>query len=136
MKTAIIYVKGYRRLERIVNTLSQTLQRGGHSVDLFAVGTSGEQPVSFRRYDRVYVGSPVLGYFRGRIPAELAAYLQKAMGLDRPKTAVFVSKRLLGNTKTTKTIMAMLEHHGSQVVDFEFVGSLADAERFGQRLRE
>ncbi len=135
MKTAIIYVKGYRKLERMVQVLSQTLQQSGHTVDLFGVNIH-EQPGSFRRYDRVYVGSPVVGYFRGRIPAELTAYLQKALGLDRAKTAVFVTKRLLGNSKTTKTVMALLESQGSQVVDFEFVGNRADAERFAKRLRE
>jgi flavorubredoxin len=135
VKTAIIYVKGYRRLDRMVELLSQTLQKAGHSVDLFRVN-AGEQPGSFRRYDRVYVGSPVLGYFRGRVPPELTAYLQKALGLDRPKTAVFVTKRLLGNSKTTKTVMALLESQGSQVVDFEFVGSPADVERFAKRLHD
>jgi hypothetical protein len=64
------------------------------------------------------VGCPVIGFFRGKLPSEFINYINKCSGLERKKSIVFIIPGLIGNDKTLKNLMSVLEKKGSFVIDF------------------
>ena len=134
MKVAIIYSVKYPKLESAAKALGKTLERGGHHVEYLQL-TRAERPPNLGKYDFVYVGSIAEGSLGGKVPTEVGEYLKQCRGLQNVKSAAFMLKRVWGNVKGLKRLMGVLESTGSQVMDFQTIGTEADAERLGKRLR-
>lgn len=134
MKVAIIYSPQHKKLEKAAKELGKTLESRGHHVDHLHIART-DRPLSVARYDFVYLGSVMEGIFGGKIPAEVSGFIKQYRGFQNTKSAAFSVKRLFGNTKGLRRLMAVLEHMGSQVMDFEVIGSSADAEALASRLK-
>lgn len=138
MRVAIIYSPQHRKLEDVAKTLGKVLEKGGHRVEYVHIQRT-DRPLSLGKYDFVYLGSVMEGTFGGKIPLEVSDYIKQCRGFQSTKSAAFVIKRLLfgsfGNNKGTKRLMALLESMGSQVMDFQVIGSKADSEALGKRLK-
>jgi len=105
----------------------------GHTVEEIKVENTAKTP-SFYPYQLIFVGSPVFGFFGGKYSDTLAAYLQRASGLEGKKTAVFVTPKRFGVRKATRRIMSQLEKKGSFVIDFRCIRNTAEATEFGEKL--
>ena len=134
MRIAIIYSPKYKKLESAAKTLGKTLESGGHHIEYFQISKT-DRPPNIGRYDFVYVGSVAEGTFGGKVPTEVAEYLKQCRGLQSVKSATFMIKRFMGNTKGLKRLMSVLENMGSQVMDFQTIGHESDVERLGRRLK-
>jgi flavorubredoxin len=135
MKVAIIYAPKDKKLEIAAKALGKALVQGGHLVDYVEM-VKTDRPQNLTRYDFVYIGSVAEGTFGGKVPVEVTEYLKQCRGLQNVKSAAFMIKRLMGNTKGLKRLMAVMESMGTQVMDFQTVGHPADAEYLGKRLRK
>ncbi|MBD3309098.1 hypothetical protein GF339_22045 [candidate division KSB3 bacterium] len=135
MKIAILYSPQHRKLETTAKALGQALEQQGHRVDYIQLGQSSRPP-SVRTYDFLYVGSVMEGTFGGKVPPQLADALRQFRGFQNSKSATFTLKRLFGNTKGMKRLMALLESLGSQVMDFQVVSKKGDVDALAKRLRE
>jgi flavodoxin len=134
MKIAIIYSPQHRKLEVIAKTLGQTLEAEGHRIDYFHIGKS-DRPPNVRRYDFVCLGSVAEGTFGGKVPVAVSEYIKQCRGFESTKSAAFMMKRFLSlNNRGLRRLMAVLEHMGSMVMDFQLISHKADAEILGKRL--
>lgn len=135
MKVAIIYLPQHQKLENAARSLGRVLEQGGHRVEYFTINTE-ERSKSFRNYDFIYLGSVSEGTFGGKIPAKVSEFVKQARGFGNSKSGAFLMKRAFSfNNKGLKRLMAVLESAGSLVQDFQLVGSNADVELLGKRLK-
>jgi menaquinone-dependent protoporphyrinogen IX oxidase len=134
MKIVIIYSPQHRKLEAAAKVLGQALQKDGHLVDYLHVGKS-DRPVSVRRYDFVYLGSVATGSFGGKVPVEVSEFVKQCRGFGHAKSAAFMLKKMLFNSKGLRRLMAVLESAGSVVVDFQIVAHTSDVELLAKRLK-
>jgi len=134
MRIAIIYSPKHRKLESTAKKLGKTLESGGHHIEYLPISKT-DRPPNIGRYDFVYVGSVAEGTFGGKVPTAVTEYLKQCRGLQSVKSATFMIKRFMGNTKGLKRLMGVLENMGSQVIDFQTIGTESDAETLGKRLR-
>jgi flavodoxin len=134
MKIGIIYAPQPRHLEQTARNLGRTLEKKGHQVEYLAMG-SQDRSASLRKYDFLYLGSVAEGFLGGKIPDTVKDYVKQCRGLENSKSAAFLLKRLFGNTKGMKRLMAVLESMGSQVLDFQVIGGNSDIEALADRLR-
>ena len=134
MKVAVIYSPKHKKLEAYAKVLGQSLEKGGHRVDYVLIAKN-DRPVSVNRYDYVYVGSVPEGTFGGKVPVEVSEYIKQCRGIQNAKSAAFMTKGLMFNTKGLRRLMETLESAGSLVMDFQLIVSNADAERLAQRLK-
>ena len=133
MRTLIIYSGQSRRIQAIVKAISSAIQSKGDEVKEVKAERGGGLTSLFI-YDLVYVGSPVLGFWGGKFPEPLASYIKNSSGLEGKKTAVFVTPRVIGVTRTLKRIMKLLEEKGSIVIAFRAIKNLSQAKDFGKIL--
>jgi len=134
MKVGIIYSAQHRKLENIAKALGKTLEHGGHRVDYLHISRN-DRPPNVRNYDVVYLGSITEGTFGGKIPGKVSDFIKQCRGFQNSKTATFIVKRIFGNNKGMKRMMALLESMGSRVTDFQIIGGKADIEALGNRLK-
>lgn len=134
MKIGIIYLPQPRQVEQIARNLGRTLEKKGHQVEYIPINTQ-ERPSSLRKYDFIYLGSLAEGFFGGKIPTTVRDFVRQCRGLENSKSAAFLLKRIFGNTKGMKRLMAVLESMGSQVLDFQVISRNSDIEALADRLR-
>jgi len=120
-------------MEAIARSISLSNEEAGHEVEQIKA-RRGIRIKSLFSYDLIYVGSPVMGFWGGRFSEEIASFIRECGGLEGKKVAVFVTPRLLGVTRATRRLMALLEKQGSIVIDFRRIKNLSEARAFGQRL--
>ena len=130
MRALIVYSEHTRKMKAVVQTSCSAIRKGGNDVDEVTVGR-GESITSLYVYDLVYIGSPVLGFWGGKFPEPLAAYIKSCSGLEGKRTAAFVTPKIIGTTRTLRRIMKALEEKGSIVRAFRTIKSLAQAKDFG-----
>jgi flavorubredoxin len=134
MKVAVMYSPKHKKLEAFAKVLGQSLEKGGHRVDYVHI-EKNDRPVSVNRYDYVYLGSVPEGTFGGKIPIEVTEFVKQCRGIQHAKSAAFMTKGLMFNTKALRRLMEVLESTGSLVMDFQLIISNTDAERLAQRLK-
>jgi flavodoxin len=134
MKIAIIYSPQHRKLEAAAKTLGQTLEGKGHRIDYLHISKT-DRPPNVRRYDFVCLGSVAEGTFGGKVPVAVSEYIKQCRGFEGTKSATFMMKRFLSlNNRGLRRLMAVLEHMGSMVMDFQLISHKSDAEILGKRL--
>lgn len=134
MRALIIYSGSTARMKAIVQAISSAIRKGGNDVEEVIAEQRGGGISSLYIYDLVYIGSPILGFWGGKFPESLASYIKKCSGLEGKKTAVFVTPRIIGITRTLRRIMKILEEKGSIVMAFRTIKSLSEAKDFGNIL--
>jgi len=130
-----MYSPKHRKLEAFAKVLGQALEKGGHRVDYVHIEKT-DRPANVNRYDYVYLGSVPEGTFGGKVPVEVSEFVKQCRGINNAKSAAFMTKGLMFNTKGLRRLMEVLESAGSLVMDFQLITSNADAEHLAQRLKD
>ena len=132
---ALVLISAHGRLERLARALAEGLESVQIRTDVMTADPSRSQPISVAPYDLVCVGSPSLGFIRGRPADDVQEALTRCTRLEGKRTAAFVRRGGLGTGRALKALMAALERQGAWVEDFADLGSEEEARAFGRRLK-
>jgi len=117
MRAAFIYFDENKKINSLKELLHQLFEQYGNELKIFKVNRDSK-PGNFSSFDFILAGCPGTNSFIGKIPLELKLYLQKSFGLERKKSIVFITPKIIGNEKMLKNLMSLLEKKGSFVIDF------------------
>lgn len=91
------------------------------------------RPINFKKYDLVLAGSPIFGFFGGKIDEDLAEFLKDCKNTVGQKAVAFVDSKFIGSSKSLKKVMAKLESIGCMVYDFRSFSDVKTAEKFAKK---
>lgn len=135
MRVALIYGGNDKKLELFVKKMFSAIERKGNELKIIKA-ERGITAGNLLPYEFIFIGCPVLSMFKGKLPSELTDYIKRCTGLERKKTLAFIIPRLIGNDKTLKNLMSLLEGKGSFVIDFKQIRDLdKDSELLASRLK-
>ena len=135
MRAALIYGGDDKKLELFAKKIFSVIERKGNELKIIKV-ERGITTGSLLPYEFIFVGCPVLSVFKGKLPSELIDYIKRCAGLERKKTIAFIIPRLMGNDKTLKNLMSLLESKGSFIIDFRQIRDIdKDSELLASRLK-
>jgi hypothetical protein len=135
LRAALIYSGENKKLELFVKKISSVIERKGNELKVIKVGR-GVTAGNLSAYEFIFVGCPVLSMFKGKLPSELIDYIKRCAGLERKKTIAFIVPQLMGNDKTLKNLMSLLESKGSFIIDFKQIRDLdKDSELLASRMK-
>jgi len=135
LRAALIYGGDDKKLELFTKKIFSTIERKGNELKMIKVGR-GITAGNLSPYEFIFVGCPVLSMFKGKLPSELINYIKQCAGLERKKTIAFIIPRLIGNDKTLKNLMSLLESKGSFIVDFRQIRDIdKDSELLASRMK-
>ena len=135
MRAALIYGGDDKKLELFAKKIYSAVERKGNELKVIKVG-KGINAGNLSPYEFIFVGCPVLSLFKGKLPSELIDFIKRCAGLERKKTIAFIIPRFIGNDKTLKNLMSLLESKGSFVVDFKQIRDIdKDSELLASRLK-
>jgi len=117
LRAALIYGGDDKKLELFAKKIFSAIERKGNELKVIKV-ERGITAGNLSPYEFIFVGCPVLSMFKGKLPSELIDFIKRCAGLERKKTITFIIPRLIGNDKTLKNLMSLLESKGSFIVDF------------------
>ena len=118
MRVLLIYGGENKKLELFAKKISSAIEKKGNELKVIKA-VRGIVNCNFLPYELVLVGCPVSSMFKGKLPSELIDYIKRCTGLERKKTIAFIIPRLMGNDKTLKNLMSLLESKGSFIIDFK-----------------
>jgi len=135
LRAALIYGGNDKKLELFVKKMFSAIERKGNELKIIKA-ERGITAGNLLPYEFIFIGCPVLSMFKGKLPSELTDYVKRCTGLERKKTLAFIIPRLIGNDKTLKNLMSLLEGKGSFVIDFKQIRDLdKDSELLASRLK-
>lgn len=135
MRAVLIYGGENKKLELFVKKISSVIERKGNELKVIKA-ERGINAGNLLPYEYIFVGCPVSSMFKGKLPSELINYIKRCAGLERKKTVAFIVPRLMGNDKTLKNLMSLLESKGSFMVDFKQIRDIdKDSELLASRLK-
>ncbi|MGB6607999.1 MAG: hypothetical protein WBF28_09340 [Atribacterota bacterium] len=135
MRAALIYGGDDKKLELFAKKIFSAIERKGNELKVIKV-ERGITAGNLSPYEFIFVGCPVLSMFKGKLPSELTDFIKRCAGLERKKTITFIIPRLIGNDKTLKNLMSLLESKGSFIVDFRQIRDIdKDSELLASRLK-
>ena len=135
MRAALIYGGDDKKLELFAKKIFSAIERKGNELKVIKV-ERGIIAGNLSPYEFIFVGCPVLSLFKGKLPSELIDFIKRCAGLERKKTIAFIIPRFIGNNKTLKNLMSLLESKGSFVVDFKQIRDIdKDSELLASRLK-
>ena len=135
MRAALIYGGDDKKLELFAKKIFSAIERKGNELKVIKV-ERGITAGNLSPYEFIFVGCPVLSMFKGKLPSELTDFIKRCGGLERKKTITFIIPRLIGNDKTLKNLMSLLESKGSFIVDFRQIRDIdKDSELLASRLK-
>jgi len=135
LRVALIYGGENEKLESFVKKIFSVIERKGNEVKVIKA-ERGVMACNLLPYDLVFIGCPVISFFKGKLPSGLIDYIKKCVGLEKKKTIAFVIPRFMGNDKTLKNLMGLLESKGSFVIDFRQIRDIdKDSELLASRLK-
>ena len=134
VRAALIYSGENKKLELFVEKLFSAIEKKGNELKIIKA-ERGAMACNLLPYDLVFVGCSVISFFKGKLPSELIDYIKKCVGLEKKKTIAFIIPSLIGNDKTLKKLMALLESKGSFVIDFKQIKDIdKDSKLLASRL--
>lgn len=134
MRAALIYAGDNKKLELFVKKILSIIKRKGNELKVIKV-KRGIVNCNLLPYEFVLVGCPVSSMFIGKLPSELIDSIKRCAGLERKKTIAFIIPWFMGNDKTLKNLMSLLESKGSFVIDFKQIEDIdKDSELLASRL--
>ena len=135
MRAALIYGGDDKKLGLFAKKIFSAIERKGNELKVIKV-ERGITAGNLSPYEFIFVGCPVLSMFKGKLPSELIDFIKRCAGLERKKTITFIIPRLIGNDKTLKNLMSLLESKGSFIVDFRQIRDIdKDSELLASRLK-
>jgi len=135
LRVALIYGGESKKLELFVKRISSVIERKGNELKVIEA-ERGAMTCNLLPYDLVFVGCPVISTFKGKLPSELIDYIKRCTGLERKRTIAFIIPWFMGNDKTLKNLMSLLESKGSFIIDFKQIRDLdKDSELLASRLK-
>lgn len=135
MKAALIYSGESEKLELFVKKMSSVIEKKGNESKVIKA-ERGIVNCNLLPYEFILVGCPVSSMFKGRLPSELIGYIKRCTGLERKKTIAFIIPWFMGNNKTLKNLMSLLESKGSFIIDFKQIRDIdKDSELLASRLK-
>ena len=135
MRAALIYSGENKKLELFVKKMSSVIEKKGNESKVIKA-ERGIVNCNLLPYEFVLVGCAVSSMFKGRLPSELIGYIKRCTGLERKKTIAFIIPWFMGNDKTLKNLMSLLESKGSFIVDFKQIRDLdKDSELLASRMK-
>jgi len=135
LRAALIYGGNDKKLELFIKKMFSAIERKGNELKIIKA-ERGITAGNLLPYEFIFIGCPVLSMFKGKLPSELTDYVKRCTGLERKKTLAFIIPRLIGNDKTLKNLMSLLEGKGSFVIDFKQIRDLdKDSELLASRLK-
>lgn len=135
MKAALIYSGDNKKLELFKEKIFSAIKRKGNELKVFKA-ERGSANCNFFPYELVLVGCPVSSMFKGKLPSELVDYIKRCAGLERKKTIAFIIPWLMGNEKTLKNLMKLLETKGSFIIDFRQIKNIdKDSKLLASRMK-
>ena len=135
MRVVFIYSGENTKLELFVKKISSVIERKGNELKVIKA-ERGINAGNLFPYEFIFVGCPVSTMFKGKLPSELLDYIKRCAGLERKKTIAFIVPRLMGNDKTLKNLMSLLESKGSFIIDFKQIRDIdKDSELLASRLK-
>jgi len=135
LRAALIYGGDDKKLELFAKKIFSAIERKGNELKVIKV-ERGITAGNLSPYEFIFVGCPVLSMFKGKLPSELTDFFKRCAGLERKKIITFIIPRLIGNDKTLKNLMSLLESKGSFIVDFRQIRDIdKDSELLASRLK-
>ena len=135
MRAALIYVGDDKELELFAKKIFSAIERKGNELKVIKI-ERGITTDNLVPYEFIFVGCPVSSMFKGKLPSELIDYVKRCAGLERKKTIAFIIPRLMGNDKTLKNLMSLLESKGSFIIDFKQIRDIdKDSELLASRMK-
>ena len=135
MRVVLIYAGDDKKLELFVKKIFSAIERKGNELKIIKV-ERGITIDNLLPYEFIFVGCPVSSMFKGKLPPELINYIKRCAGLERKKTIAFIIPRFIGNDKTLKNLMSLLESKGSFIIDFKQIRDIdKDSELLTSRLK-
>ena len=135
MRAVLIYGGDDKKLELFAKKIFFAIERNGNELKVVKV-ERGITAGNLSPYEFIFVGCPVLSMFKGKLPSELIDFIKRCAGLERKKTITFIIPRIIGNDKTLKNLMSLLESKGSFIVDFKQIRDIdKDSELLASRLK-
>lgn len=135
MRAALIYGGDDKKLELFTKKIFSAIERKGNELKVIKV-ERGVTAGNLLPYEFIFVGCTVLSLFKGELPSELTDYIKRCTGLERKKTIAFIIPRLMGNEKTLKNLMKLLESKGSFIIDFRQIRDVdKDSELLASRMK-
>jgi len=135
LRAALIYGGNDKKLELFVKKISSVIERKGNELKVIKV-ERGIAAGNLLPYEFIFVGCPVSSMFKGKLPSELIGYIKRCTGLERKKAIAVIIPRLMGNDKTLKNLMSLLESKGSFIIDFKQIKDIdKDSELLASRLK-
>ncbi|NLC46046.1 MAG: hypothetical protein GX766_02740 [Firmicutes bacterium] len=133
MRALVIYSTATAVIQKAARELAAALEANNWQVQLLT--PEGSDPINVIPYDLVCVGSPVVGFFGGKVAADIAEAISRFNRLDGKRTIAFVTPKLIGTEKSLRNLMELLERQGANVFDFLAIRNKADAQTLAQRAR-
>lgn len=135
MRVVFIYSGENAKLALFIKKISSVIEGKGNELKVIKA-KRGINAGNLLPYEFIFVGCPVSSMFKGKLPSELLDYIKRCAGLERKKTIAFIIPRLMGNDKTLKNLMSLLESKGSFVIDFKQIRDIdKDSELLASRLK-
>ena len=135
MRAILIYGGDDKKLELFAKKIFSAIERKGNELKVIKIGR-GITAGNFAPYEFIFVGCPVLSVFKGKLPSELVDFVKRCAGLERKKTIAFIIPQLMGNDKTLKNLMSLLESKGSFIIDFKQIRDIdKDSELLASRMK-
>lgn len=132
---ALVLISAQGRIEGLARAVAEGLESVNVRAEVVKADPSRSQPMSMAPYDLVCVGSPTLGFFRGRPAEDVQEVLARCTRLEGKRTAAFVRRSGFGAGRALKALMSALERQGAWVEDFADLGNEHEAREFGRRLK-
>jgi menaquinone-dependent protoporphyrinogen IX oxidase len=135
MRVAVVFIPQARRdkLLEVSKALASGIEAQGHHVDL--VDASKEVNSKLTIYEYLAVGTEVTTAFRGRIPVAVSEFLKSSGIVGGKRSFAFVLKRTMGAEKGLQNLMRAMEAEGMYLKFSHVLGSRAEAEFVGKRLK-
>ncbi|MBM7557046.1 flavodoxin family protein [Halanaerobacter jeridensis] len=133
MKRVLIVYSTKKDLKELAQGLEEGFEKNGARVDLEKAGRR-ERPLNLSKYNLVLFGSPVLGFFGGKIDNAIGEFLKDCKGTTGQKAMAFVNSSLIGSSKSLKKVMKELEVKGCMVYDFRSFKNAAAAKKYAQKI--
>ena len=133
MRALILYSTANEAIQKAAQLLGQALEKNNWQVQMLTATGSG--PINVIPYDLVCIGSPVVGFFGGKVAADISEAIPRFNRLDGKRTIAFVTPKLFGTDKSLRALMGLAESEGANVFDFLAIRNAEDAQTLAQRAR-
>lgn len=133
MRALVLYSTANQRIQTAAQNLGRALEDNNWQVQMLTA--QGSDPINVIPYDLVCIGSPVEGFFGGKVAQDIQEAVPRFNRLEGKRTICFVTPKLFGAEKSLRTLMELVETEGANVFDFQTIKNQEDAHTLAQRAR-